>query len=116
MGGDLARLVRADQKFGIVFGRRNLMALDFAGRSQLPLNAAGAPTAALSPSDPIAGLELFGHAVLRTKHPAQFAGGHKVAESTFRKKPHAQVCLVFYAAFELTSLSTKVGSLATAPR
>jgi hypothetical protein len=59
--------------------RRDLMALDFARRGQLPLDAANAPAPARLPGDPVAGLERFRHDVLRRKLPPQFAGRQKVA-------------------------------------
>jgi hypothetical protein len=55
------------------------MAFDLAGRGQFSLDAPDASAPARLPGDPIAGLQLFRHAVLRRKLRPQFAGGRKVA-------------------------------------
>jgi hypothetical protein len=67
MSRDPARLLRLHKKFGIGLGRRNLMALDPAGRRHLALDAAGAFAAARSLRDAVADLQPFRHAGLRTK-------------------------------------------------
>jgi hypothetical protein len=67
MSRDLSRLVRSHEKFGIVPGSRDLMALDLAGRRQLALDVARASAPARSPSDAIADFQLSRHASLRTK-------------------------------------------------
>ena len=81
MSRDLARLLRAYEKFGIVLGSRDVMALDLGRRGQFALHAADALAAARSPGDLIACLQQFRHAVLRRKLPAQCAGRYKVAEA-----------------------------------
>jgi hypothetical protein len=61
------------------------MAFDLAGRGQFPLDAPDASAPARLPGDPIAGLQLFRHAVLRRKLRPQFCSPDWLALSAPRR-------------------------------